>query len=151
MRWKRGHRSRNVEDRRHQSSGFGGGGAGAGSLLQLLFLLGRSRLGLTAIVLFFLFMWISGVDPLTLLVGGGGMSSPANTATRDAAEEESVEFVASRDRTYIVEHNDEGQIAALLVEAGAPAERIVGIRSTTGVPFGPAELAGEIERGEAGR
>lgn len=89
MRWKRGHRSRNVEDRRHQSAG---GGAGAASLIQLLFLVGRSRYGLVAIVVFFLFMWFTGVDPLSLL-GGGGMSSPGNTAARDASEEELVEFV----------------------------------------------------------
>ena len=81
MRWSRGHRSRNVEDRRHQS---GGGGAGAASLLQLLFLVGRSRIGLIGIVVFLLFMWFTGVDPLALL-SGGGVSSPSNTAARDAA------------------------------------------------------------------
>jgi len=89
MRWSRGHRSRNVEDRRHQS---GGGGAGAASLLQLLIYVGRSRVGLIGIVVFFLFMWFAGVDPLALL-SGGGVSSPGNTAARDAAEEELVEFV----------------------------------------------------------
>jgi len=91
MRWQRGHRSRNVEDRRHQTA-RGGGGAGAGSLLQLLFILGRSRVGLVGIVLFFAFMWLAGVSPLALL-SGGGVATPANTAARDAAEEPLVDFV----------------------------------------------------------
>jgi hypothetical protein len=86
MRWSRGHRSRNVEDRRHQSAG------GGGSALPLLFMLARSKVGLTVIVIFFVIMWVSGVDPLSLL-SGGGMPQPAGNPALDAAEEELVEFV----------------------------------------------------------
>lgn len=87
MRWQRGYRSRNVEDRRHQSASGGGG-----SLLPLLFMLGRSRIGLTGIVIFFLFMWLTGVNPLTLL-SGGAPATTRSTPARDAAEEELVDFV----------------------------------------------------------
>jgi hypothetical protein len=88
MRWKRGYRSRNVEDRRHQS----GASVRGGSLLPLLLMLGRSRIGLTGVVLFVLFLWLTGIDPLTLL-GGGGVATTRSTPATDAAEEELVQFV----------------------------------------------------------
>ena len=88
MRWQRGHRSRNVEDRRHQ----GGARRGGGSLLPILFMLARSRLGMAAIVVFFGVMWVSGVDPLTL-ISGGGAPSGARSGSGDAAEEELAQFV----------------------------------------------------------
>jgi len=90
MRWQRGHRSRNVEDRRHQSAGGGGGG---GSLLPLLFMLMRSRAGMVGIVIFLLFMWLTGVNPLMLLSGGAAPGPTRSTPERDAAEAELVDFV----------------------------------------------------------
>lgn len=90
MRWQRGYRSRNVEDRRHQSAGGGGGG---GSLLPLLFMLMRSRVGMVGIVIFLLFMWFTGVNPLMLLSGGGAAGPTRSTPGRDAAEAELVDFV----------------------------------------------------------
>lgn len=58
--------------------------------------------------------------------------------------DETVQFVASRARTYVVEHNEDGQLADLLVAAGVPSDRIVGIRRTDGLVFTPGELVGRI-------
>jgi len=88
MRWQRGYRSRNVEDRRQQGGARGGGG----SLLPILFMLARSRFGLVAIVVFFGVMWVSGIDPLTLISGGGAPQS-ARSGSGAAAEEELAQFV----------------------------------------------------------
>lgn len=89
MRWTRGGRSRNLEDRRGQRTSRPGSGAG----LQLLFLLARSKLGLAAIVIFFAFMWFSGAD-ISQLLGGPPTSSGASSPVNDASEEELIEFVS---------------------------------------------------------
>jgi predicted metalloprotease len=83
-----GYRSRNVDDRRHRAAG----GRGGASLLPLLFLLGRSRIGLLAILLIGGLLWLGGVDPLMLLTGGGAPASRV-TPARDAAEAEMVDLV----------------------------------------------------------
>jgi 2-oxoglutarate ferredoxin oxidoreductase subunit alpha len=53
---------------------------------------------------------------------------------------ETIEFVRSRPMTFVVEHNDEGQLLHLLAVAGAPLERMRSIGRSDGLPFGPAEL-----------
>jgi 2-oxoglutarate ferredoxin oxidoreductase subunit alpha len=58
--------------------------------------------------------------------------------------DETLEFLDSRERTYVVEHNAEGQLARLLAEAGAPTDRLGGVLRYDGVPFRPGELAERI-------
>jgi 2-oxoglutarate ferredoxin oxidoreductase subunit alpha len=58
--------------------------------------------------------------------------------------DETIEFLASRDRTYVIEHNAEGQLARLLAEAGAPPQRLRSVLRFDGVPFRPGELADRI-------
>ncbi len=114
MRWERRERSRNLEDRRAQGGrgGFrfpGGGGRGARVPLPR----GRGgKLSLTSILLMLGVMWLLGINPLTLLSGGGGglgggggfgpgMSAnvgaggPTGTPSQtSASEEKQVDFVS---------------------------------------------------------
>jgi hypothetical protein len=70
MRWQRGPRSRNLEDRRAQRprrAGFGGGG------VRIPLPRGRGgRLSFTGILVLLGISWLLGVNPLTLLGGLGG-------------------------------------------------------------------------------
>ena len=76
MKWTRGNRSENVEDRRGQRAGGGmrfplPGGRG-----------GRMSLG--GIVLVLAIAWFTGMDPLTLLAGGGGVQMPDDSGGLDS-------------------------------------------------------------------
>ncbi len=57
---------------------------------------------------------------------------------------ETVEFVNSRQITYVVEHNHEGQLIEILAAAGAPLDRMTGIRRTDGLIFTPGEIVDRI-------
>jgi len=59
------------------------------------------------------------------------------------------EFVASCERTYVVEHNATAQYAHLLASEGIPLDRLVSILRYDGVPFRPQELAARILHCEA--
>jgi predicted metalloprotease len=90
MRWRRGERSQNLEDRR---------GMGAGPMRM-----GMPRLGIGGIVLLLGISWLLGINPLTLLGGltdGGSMPAPGDQPVSaqgpletSAAEEEQVDFVS---------------------------------------------------------
>lgn len=54
--------------------------------------------------------------------------------------EETVEFIASRDLVYIVEHNAHAQLARLLTSAGAPPTKIRSLLRYNGIPFTPGEV-----------
>jgi 2-oxoglutarate ferredoxin oxidoreductase subunit alpha len=58
--------------------------------------------------------------------------------------DETADFVRGRRLTLVVEHNDEGQVLHLLAAAGAPLDRMRGIRRSDGVAFTPGELADRI-------
>ena len=71
MKWTRGNRSENVEDRRGQSAG--------GGRMRLPLPGGRGgRMSLGGIVLVLAIAYFTGMDPLTLLAGGGGMPLPTD-------------------------------------------------------------------------
>lgn len=75
MRWTRGGRSRNLEDRRAQS-GQGGFGRSAGRGARIPLPSGRGgRMSLTSILLMLAVAYFLGINPLSLL-GGGGMGGP---------------------------------------------------------------------------
>jgi len=57
---------------------------------------------------------------------------------------ETVEFVNSRQITYVVEHNHEGQLIEILAAAGASLDRMTGIRRTDGLIFTPGEIVERI-------
>ena len=65
--------------------------------------------------------------------------------------EETLEFIRSHDRTYVIEHNASGQLAQLLRSAGAPADKICSVLRYDGRPFRPAELVDAILQGEAAK
>jgi len=105
MRWTRGSRSRNLEDRRGQSRARSGGGLG-GRRVRVPIPRGRGgKLSLTSILIMLALMWALGMDPMALLgsLGGGGLSAgvppgagfpqAAPTAT-NAREEEHVDFIS---------------------------------------------------------
>jgi 2-oxoglutarate/2-oxoacid ferredoxin oxidoreductase subunit alpha len=64
--------------------------------------------------------------------------------------DETIEFVRSRQRVYVVEHNAEGQLAHLIASVGAPHERLRSILKYDGIQFRPGELANLILEGEGG-
>jgi 2-oxoglutarate ferredoxin oxidoreductase subunit alpha len=65
--------------------------------------------------------------------------------------DETVEFIASRARTYVVEHSASAQLAGLLRSAGAPADRIQSVLRYDGLPFRAADVFDAVQAGEAGR
>jgi len=62
--------------------------------------------------------------------------------------DETKNFISSRDRTYIVEMNHEGQLAGIITGQGVAAEKIHSIRKVNGTPFGPGELVKEVQQRE---
>ncbi len=111
----------------------------------------------------------SGVEgsPVRLLGVGmeyGPMTEAAGRLRRDGLEldvlvprtiwpvpEESVSFINESERTYVVEHNDAGQLAAVLRAAGAEGTRIESVLRSDGLPFTAGDLVDEISRREAAR
>jgi len=110
MRWTRGGRSPNLEDRRAT------GGRAGGSALPLLFMLVRSKTGLALIAIFFVVSWLAGVNPLSLL-SGGAPADPGSAPLDDPREEELVEFVS-----FILDDNQEVWGRVLPQEEGRPYE-----------------------------
>ena len=63
--------------------------------------------------------------------------------------EETIDFVVSRRRTYIVELNAEGQLAHLIAGVGAPMDRMRNVLRYNGIAFTPGDIVDEIMRGES--
>ncbi len=63
--------------------------------------------------------------------------------------DETVEFVASRRMTFVVEHNHDGQLMEILAVAGVSLDRMIGIRRSDGLVFAPGEIVGRIAAGVA--
>ncbi len=80
MKWTRGNRSENLEDRRGQSAGLGGRLPG-----------GRGGMGLGGIVLVLAIAYFTGQNPLTLLtaIDDGGAQLPADPGAASAPVQES--------------------------------------------------------------
>jgi len=64
--------------------------------------------------------------------------------------DETLAFLASKERVYVVEHNHEGQLAQILASIGEPVDAMRSILRFDGLPFTPGELAARI-REEEGR
>jgi 2-oxoglutarate ferredoxin oxidoreductase subunit alpha len=58
--------------------------------------------------------------------------------------DETIEFVRTHRLTFVVEHNDEGQLLHLLAAAGAPLERMESMGRSDGLAFAPGELVRAI-------
>jgi len=58
--------------------------------------------------------------------------------------DETLEFIARRERVYVVEHNAEGQLAQILQSAGASSGRLCSILRYDGLPFSAGELVARI-------
>jgi len=62
---------------------------------------------------------------------------------------ETVDFIRSHERTYVIEHNAGAQLAHLLRGAGAPPEKMRSILRYDGRPFRPVELVNAVLDGES--
>lgn len=97
MRWKRGERSEDLEDRRGEHDrgspdGFPGGLSGSRSRIGLPIPRGRGgRISLTGLLVMLLVMWFLGIDPMTLLggLGAGGAGSGGPLVPGGGIESES--------------------------------------------------------------
>ena len=65
--------------------------------------------------------------------------------------DETLRFVADKERVYVVEHNHEAQLTQLIASAGAPMGALMSVLKYDGIPFSPGELAARILDGEGGR
>ena len=65
--------------------------------------------------------------------------------------DETLRFVADKERVYVVEHNHEAQLTQLIASAGAPMGALTSVLKYDGIPFSPGELAARILDGEGGR
>lgn len=63
---------------------------------------------------------------------------------------ETLAFIASKERVYVVEHNHEGQLAQILASIGESTNTMRSVVKYNGIPFTPGELADRIRTGEAG-
>jgi 2-oxoglutarate ferredoxin oxidoreductase subunit alpha len=65
--------------------------------------------------------------------------------------DETLRFIADKERVYVVEHNHEAQLTQLIASAGAPMGTLTSVLKYDGIPFSPGELAARILDGEGGR
>ncbi|MCP5129457.1 MAG: neutral zinc metallopeptidase [Pseudomonadales bacterium] len=97
MRWEDGRRSDNVEDRRGQATGMGAAGA-APLLLRFLPAMIRSKTGRIILVVGVLAIFggkLLGIDVLSMFLGGGGVTSPAQQSREFSQQEQRLaEFVS---------------------------------------------------------
>lgn len=78
-------------------------------------------------------------------LGGDGIGVAAlQPRTLFPVPDDVVEFVSSRRLTLVVEHNQDGQLMEILAAAGAPLERMAGVRRCDGLPFTPAQVVDRI-------
>ncbi|HJP41079.1 MAG TPA: 2-oxoacid:acceptor oxidoreductase subunit alpha [Dehalococcoidia bacterium] len=62
---------------------------------------------------------------------------------------ETIEFITNSDRVYVVEHNQTGQLAGLLIREGAERNRVRSVIRYDGTPLRPGDIAAEILEKEA--
>ncbi len=97
MRWKGGRQSKNVEDRRGQSSGYNTARSGSG-LLSFIPMLVKTKTGrimlLIGVVVFF-GSRMMGIDLLPMLLGGGGATTTSEPRELTAEEKEMGDFVSA--------------------------------------------------------
>lgn len=63
--------------------------------------------------------------------------------------DETLEFIAAHERTYVIEHSAGGQLARVLKAADAPPERLRSVLRYDGQPFRPVDLFEAIVQGES--
>ena len=99
MKWKKGRKSSNVDDRR-KSSGRSGRGFRMPSMQTLFFIfplikpLLKSKLGLLVVGAGAL-AWMSGFNPLSLMTGGGGASSTSISPEHQQADDQRAAFIST--------------------------------------------------------
>ena len=64
--------------------------------------------------------------------------------------DETLRFVADKERVYVVEHNHEAQLTQLIASAGASTDTLMSVLKYDGIPFSPGELVARILDGEGG-
>jgi 2-oxoglutarate ferredoxin oxidoreductase subunit alpha len=85
------------------------------------------------------------------LAGDGRPVSVMVPRTIWPVPDETIEFINSAERTYVVEHSGNGQLAAILRSAGCEGGRIESVLRSDGLPFTAGEIAGIVRAGEVAR
>lgn len=116
MRWDAGGPNNDVEDRRGESAGRGGGGIGG-------FPLPVGRMGIGGIVLVLIASAVLGVNPLTLLNGGGGaLPAPASAPASGPVQETAAEREMVGQQSWVIRHAQDFWTQKFQ-EAGQPYQR----------------------------
>ena len=134
MKWTRGSRSENLEDRRGQSAGLGGGLRLPG---------GRGGIGLGGIVIVLAIAYFTGQNPLSLLgaIGGGGQLSidtGADVATGTPVQETSAEAERADFMSFVL---DDAQTAWTRILPGYRDAKLVLFRDAVASGCGDAQSA----------
>ncbi len=136
MKWTRGNRSGNLEDRRGQSAGLGGGGMRIPG--------GRGGMGLGGIVIVLAIAYFTGQNPLTLLdaLGGGGAQPPMDAsldvATGAPVEETSAEAERADFMSFVL---DDAQNTWTRILPGYREAKLVLFRDAVSSGCGDAQAA----------
>ena len=83
-------------------------------------------------------------DALEKLSAGGVKAQLLQPRTLFPMLPETTEFIAKKDRVYVVEHNQTGQLAGLLRREGADATHMRSVVRYDGTPLRPGDIAAEI-------
>ncbi len=63
--------------------------------------------------------------------------------------DETLEFIESKDRVYVINQSASAQLTGILMHAGAPKEKLYSVRRYDGTPLRPIDLSKEIHREES--
>ncbi len=89
------------------------------------------------------------LETMEVLEQGGVGAQLLQPRTIFPVLDETLEFVASCDRVYVVEHNATGQLAGIIAHAGGDSQRMRRVLRYDGLPLRPHDIAQEILEWEA--
>ncbi len=90
----------------------------------------------------------AGSDAVEIMAGQGLETELLQPRTLFPVPQESLDFIASHERTYVIDHNSSRQLAGLLTRAGADHTKIEHLERYDGVPIRPFSVANEILKRE---
>lgn len=87
-------------------------------------------------------------DAIEILESNGVVAQLLQPRTIWPVLDETLEFIASKERVYVVEHNSTAQLAGLLTREGADRDKIQNLLRYDGIPLRPYSIANEITQRE---
>lgn len=84
------------------------------------------------------------LDLVDLLAVEGVETQLLQPRTLWPVQQETLDFIAQRDRTYVVEHNATGQLEGILVHEGADRGRLRRVLRYDGTPLRASDIAAEV-------